>query len=163
MLKLDRGTRPDFPSVLYLPPFWSHRRALNPSCKHRLTFHRLQPLGLSLHPFAGHSHLVWGEIMLILNCFNVTALYFRHLRLPFLVHIPVVASPLARSFVILFTNGAAMVNACGTAARILANIAVWTFLVYGLFFLAAFQDYGMGLAISFLVAGEHAVDGNAER
>ena len=101
-----------------------------------------------------HSRINWGEVVLILNWFNVTALYFRHLRLPFFVHIPIVAGPLAWSYVVLFTNGAAMINSSGTAATTLANVALWSWMLYGLFFLAAFQDYGMGLATSFLTAGE---------
>jgi len=45
-----------------------------------------------------------------------------------------------------------MVNAHTLVARILANIAVWSILVYGLFFLVAYKDYTMGFALSILTA-----------
>ena len=45
-----------------------------------------------------------------------------------------------------------MVNAQTLIARIFANIAVWGFMVYGLFFLAAYKDYTMGFNLSVLTA-----------
>lgn len=45
-----------------------------------------------------------------------------------------------------------MVNAHTLVARIFANIAVWSILVYGLFFLVTFKDYTMGFALSTLTA-----------
>ena len=46
-----------------------------------------------------------------------------------------------------------MVNAHNLAARILANIAIWGILGYGLFFLVAFKDYTIGFELSILSAG----------
>ena len=92
-------------------------------------------------------------MILVLNFFNLTSLYFRHLRTPFFIHIPVVSGPLAWTFVALFTNGAVMVHAHGLVARILANVAIWAFMLYGLFFLAAFRDYAIGIEMAVLVAG----------
>lgn len=45
-----------------------------------------------------------------------------------------------------------MVNAHGIVARIFANIAVWGFLGFGLFFLGAFKDYTLGFELSILSA-----------
>lgn len=45
-----------------------------------------------------------------------------------------------------------MVNAEGLAGRILANIAIWGILVYGMFFLVTFKDYTMGYCLSILTA-----------
>lgn len=47
--------------------------------------------------------------------------------------------PLAWTFVALYWDGAIAVNAHSLAARILANIAIWGILVYGLFFLVAYK------------------------
>ena len=54
----------------------------------------------------------------------------------------------------MFTNGAVTVNSSGLSGRIVANVFIWTFLLYGLFFLAAFQDSAMGVSLAFLVAGQ---------
>lgn len=54
----------------------------------------------------------------------------------------------------LYTTGAAAVNAHSLPARILANIAVWGILVYGMFFLVAYKDYTIGFALTVLSACE---------
>ena len=99
-----------------------------------------------------HSRFWIAELFLVLNFFNLTSLYLRYSTTPRLVHIPVVSGPLAWTFVAIFWNGAAMVGAHHTPARILANVVVWAFLVYGFLFLVAFKDYTMGFALSILSA-----------
>ncbi|KAI9765329.1 MAG: hypothetical protein M1835_007421, partial [Candelina submexicana] len=98
------------------------------------------------------SHFWLAELMLLLNFFNLSSLYFRHLNYPRAIHVPVVSGPLAFTYVAILWCGAAMVNAHTLAARILANIAIWGILVYGIFFLAAFKDYTMGFELSVLTA-----------
>jgi len=98
------------------------------------------------------SHFWWAELLLVINFYNLSSLYFRHSTHPRFVHMPVVSGPLAWTFVALYWNGAIMVNAHTLAARILANIAVWGILVYGLFFLLTYKDYTMGFALSVLTA-----------
>ncbi|MCJ1387332.1 hypothetical protein MMC18_000174 [Xylographa bjoerkii] len=105
---------------------------------------------LWVHYFPGHFWI--AEIMLLLNFFNLSFLYFRHSRMPRVIHIAVVSGPLAWNFVAIFWCGAAMVNAQNLAARILANIVIWGILGFGLFFLAAFKDYTMGFELSILAA-----------
>lgn len=85
------------------------------------------------------SHFVWSELILIINFFNLSFLYFRHNTHPRFIHIPVVSGPLAWTFVALYWNGAIAVNAHTLVARIFANIAIWGILVYGLFFLVIFK------------------------
>jgi hypothetical protein len=85
------------------------------------------------------SHFVWAELMLILNFVNLSSLYFRHSTHPRFIHIPVVSGPLAWTFIAIYWNGAIMVNTHTLATRILANIAIWGILVYGLFFLIVFK------------------------
>jgi len=98
------------------------------------------------------SHFFWSEVLLIVNFFNLSSLYFRHSTHPRFIHIPVVSGPLAFSFVALYWNGAIAVNATSLAARILANIAIWGILAYGFFFLIVFKDYTMGFNLSVLSA-----------
>lgn len=90
--------------------------------------------------------------MLILDAFNLTSLYFRHPRTLYFIHIPIVTGPLAWNFVAVLWNGAAMVGAQGLAARIIANIAIWSILLYGTFFMAAFKDHSMGFELTILTA-----------
>ncbi|MCJ1264158.1 hypothetical protein MMC22_004029 [Lobaria immixta] len=97
-----------------------------------------------------HSRFWIAELMLILNFFNLTALYLRHSTTPRFVHIPVVSGPLAWTFVAILWDGAAMVGAHSLAARILANVVVWSIMVFGFLFLVAFKDYTMGFELSIL-------------
>ncbi|MCJ1447563.1 MAG: hypothetical protein MMC23_008074 [Stictis urceolatum] len=99
-----------------------------------------------------HGFFWIAELLLLINFANLSTLYFRHSTSPLLVHIPVVSGPLAWNFVAIFWCGAAMVNAQNLAARILANIAIWGILGYGMFFLLAFKDYTMGFELSILAA-----------
>lgn len=85
------------------------------------------------------SHFIWAEIMLIINFFNLSSLYFRHNTTPRFVHMPATSGPLAWTFVALYWNGAIAVGAHNLAARIVANVAIWGILVYGLFFLAVYK------------------------
>lgn len=94
-----------------------------------------------------------GEIPLILNFFNLTALYFRHRRAPGFVHVPVVSGPLTFTVFAILWNGAAMVNAGTAAARVLANTAIWGILLYALFFVVAFKDYAIGWGMTVLLLG----------
>ncbi|KFY94303.1 hypothetical protein V500_03345 [Pseudogymnoascus sp. VKM F-4518 (FW-2643)] len=98
------------------------------------------------------SHFVWAELILIINFFNLSSLYFRHPASPRFVHLPAVSGPLAWSFVALYWNGAIAFHAEGLAGRILANISVWGILVCGLFFLVTFKDYTIGFSLSVLSA-----------
>jgi len=91
-----------------------------------------------------------AELLLIINLLNQASLYFRHSTTPRFVHIPVVSAPYAWTFVAIFLDGAAMVNAQSRAARILANIAIWGILAFGGFFIFAFKDYTMGFELAIL-------------
>jgi len=86
------------------------------------------------------SHFVWAEVILVINFFNLTSLYFRHNAYPRLIHMPAVSGPLAWTFVAIYWNGAIMVPYQNTlVARVFANIFVWSILVYGLFFIFAYK------------------------
>lgn len=101
------------------------------------------------------SHFWLCLLLLVINFFNLSAAYFRHSRTPRFIHIPVVSGPLALNYVLLFTVGAAAFNAHSLAARVLANIMIWSILGYGFFFLVAYKDYTMGFELSILMAGTY--------
>jgi len=94
----------------------------------------------------------WALLLVILNWFNLTLTYFRYPKHPKLIHIAVLALPLAFTFVSLYWVGAAAVHARNLPSRIIANIFVWTWLVYGGFYLVAFKDWALGFALSVLTA-----------
>lgn len=45
-----------------------------------------------------------------------------------------------------------MVGAHSLAARIVANVAIWTILLYGIFFMGAFKDFPIGFELAYLSA-----------
>jgi hypothetical protein len=50
----------------------------------------------------------------------------------------------------LYWVGAIALHSNHFAARIVANVFIWGWLGYGLFFLVAYKDYTMGFALSVL-------------
>jgi len=111
-------------------------------------FHNLLTFGFIMLWVRGH---FWqGELLLIVNLFNLTLLYFGHPTTPLLVHLPIVSAPLAWNYVAIFWDGAAMVNAHTLPARIVANIFIWGILVLGGFFVLTFKDYTMGIELAIL-------------
>ncbi|KAH7165603.1 hypothetical protein EDB81DRAFT_754342 [Dactylonectria macrodidyma] len=99
------------------------------------------------------SHFHWAEVILILNFFNLSSLYFRHNTYPRFIHIPVVSGPLAWTFVAIYWNGALMIpHPHHLVPRIFGNIFIWAILAYGLFFIFIYKDYTVGFALSVLSA-----------
>ncbi|KAJ9609700.1 hypothetical protein H2200_006028 [Cladophialophora chaetospira] len=93
-----------------------------------------------------------GELFLIINLFNLTFLYFGHSATPLIIHAPIVSAPLAWNYVAILWNGAAMVGHGRTslAAHVVANLFIWGLLMLGLFFLAVFKDYTIGIELAIL-------------
>lgn len=91
-----------------------------------------------------------GELLLVINLFNLSILYFRHPASPRFIHIPIVSAPYAWTFVAILWDGAAMVNARSLPARILANVTIWAILGLGVFFVAAFKDYTVSFELAIL-------------
>lgn len=94
-----------------------------------------------------------AEVLMIINMFNLTMLYFRHSTYPRLIHIPIVSAPLAWTYVATLWCGAAAVNARNLPARIVANLFIWGILVLGAFFILTFKDYTIGLELAVLSLG----------
>jgi len=111
-------------------------------------FHNLLTFGFIMLWVRGH---FWqGELLLIVNLFNLTLLYFGHPTTPLFIHMPIVSAPLAWNYVAILWDGAAMVNAHTLPARIVANIFIWGILVLGAFFVLTFKDYTMGIELAIL-------------
>jgi hypothetical protein len=86
------------------------------------------------------SHFVWAEIMIIINWFNLSSLYYRHNTYARFIHAPVVSGPLAWTTIALFWNGAMMVYHPGnTVARIFGNIFIWVIFLYGMGFVSFYK------------------------
>jgi hypothetical protein len=110
--------------------------------------------------FFARGHWVLAEITLILNFFNLMALYVAHkpyairpLSRWFFVHVPTTAIPVAWIIYAIFWNGAIAVHAHGLFGRIVANILVWDFLIIPGVFLVLYRDWAVGLAFSYLTTG----------
>jgi len=92
----------------------------------------------------------WALLLAVVNFFNLTFAYFRFPKAPALMHMAVLAGPLAFAFVTLFWDGAAAFNAHKIPARIVANVFIWTWAVYGGFYLVVFKDWTIGFCLSVL-------------
>lgn len=89
-------------------------------------------------------------MLLVINLFNLTFLYFRHSTYPRVIHIPIVSAPFAWTYIAILWDGAAAVNARSLPARIFANIFIWGILVVGAFYIVTFKDYTMGYCFAIL-------------
>ncbi|TID23679.1 DUF1774-domain-containing protein [Venturia nashicola] len=101
----------------------------------------------------------WALLLVIINFFQLTMAYFRYSpkisgdsRPAIITHFGILAGPLAWSFVALYWDGAAAVHAHHFAARVVANVFIWTWAVYGGFYLVVFKDWAMGFCLSVLTA-----------
>jgi len=111
-------------------------------------FHNLLTFGFIMLWVRGQFWI--GEVLLVLNLFNLIASYSRHSTYHRLIHIPIVSAPLAWTYVAILWDGAAAVNAKNFAARIVANIFIWGILGVGAFHTLIFKDYTMGFELAFL-------------
>ncbi|KAF3037142.1 hypothetical protein E8E11_002850 [Didymella keratinophila] len=93
-----------------------------------------------------------AELLLVINFFNLSFAYFRHPNTPLAIHLGALAGPLAWNFTALYWVGAVAVRATNLAARITAHLSIWGWLAYGLFYLVAYHDFAVGLALSALAA-----------
>jgi hypothetical protein len=98
------------------------------------------------------SHLWLAELPLVINFFNLSIAYFRYPNTPLAIHLGTLAGPLAWNFTALYWVGAVAVRATNLAARITAHLSIWGWLTYGLFYLVAYKDFAIGLALSALAA-----------
>ncbi|CAH6721252.1 hypothetical protein CLIB1444_05S06964 [[Candida] jaroonii] len=98
--------------------------------------------------------LVIIQLFVILNNYLINKVYsFKPLKNYLIINLTVGSLPLSWIFMTLFWNGSLMIHSKGLAARILANCFIWDFLIIGWVFLFWFNDYTIGLSLSYLVLG----------
>jgi len=105
-----------------------------------------------------HSQLWVAEIFTLVNLVQIGYAYIRHRVFTprtayFFVHAPVLALPSVYLLEVLFWNGSAAVHAHHLAARLFANISIWTLLVIPGAVVITYKDWVYGLAASFIMAG----------
>ena len=148
-----KGNPPTFPAGLHLLPIQQRRwigRYRRKIGSHFIVNNCLVSIFILLWV---HGVLWVAEVILVINFINLKTLYLRHIYMPLSAQWSVIVGPRAWNFVALFTNGAAMVNATDLHARIVANVFIWSILIYGLYFLKIQQDYISGLALTYLILG----------
>lgn len=107
-----------------------------------------------------NGHFFFSELVLIINFVNVIILYFSHktygikpLSSWTLIHLPTAAFPLSWLLYAVFWNGAVLFHVHHLIGRIIANVLIWDFLIIPGFFLAVFNDWGVGFSSTLLVFG----------
>lgn len=105
-------------------------------------------------------HFFWSELILIINFINVLQLYYIHktnsikpLTNWILIHLPTTALPLSWLVYAIFWNGAVLFNVHKFVGRIVSNVLIWDFLLFGLNFIWLYNDYAVGLSTSVLTFG----------
>jgi hypothetical protein len=105
-----------------------------------------------------HGHYIWAELFVIANFFNLLVLYsaqktykIKDLGDYIVVHLGVAAMPFSWLLYALFWNGAVVVGSNSLAARIVANVFIWDFLLVPGFALVVYRDWAVGLSSSFIV------------
>ena len=143
--------------LVYASSFWSadHIHLAAKICNHYVTSNLL---------FVGFIHFwvrsnFWiAESLLILNFFNLTFTYFCHgdlmrttpRKMNTFIFISTITGPLAWSFVTIYWTGAAAIHSTHPVSRIAANVVIWGWGGYAVFYLAAYRDFAMGFALSTL-------------
>ncbi|KAG2735414.1 hypothetical protein G9P44_001628 [Scheffersomyces stipitis] len=108
----------------------------------------------------GSGHYFWSEVVVLINFFNILVLYFNHRTYSIkplgnwlLIHLPTSAFPFSWLFYAIFWNGAVLFKSTGLAARIIANVIVWDFLLVPGFLVLVFGDWGIGISSSIITFG----------
>lgn len=103
-------------------------------------------------------HFVLAWMVLLLNFVNILVLYISHktfairpLGAWMLIHIPVTALPFSWLFFAIFWNGAVMLHVHKFVGRVVSNVLIWDFLLVPGFYLAIYNDWAIGLSLSYLM------------
>ncbi|ODV77935.1 DUF1774-domain-containing protein [Suhomyces tanzawaensis NRRL Y-17324] len=105
-------------------------------------------------------HFFWSELILIVNLFNILALYFNHKTYSIkpwsnlvLIHASTVAFPLSWLLYAVFWNGAVLFHVHKFVGRVVSNVLIWDFLIVPGFFLVVYNDWATGFSSSILTFG----------
>ncbi|KAK9476857.1 hypothetical protein V1514DRAFT_335597 [Lipomyces japonicus] len=110
--------------------------------------------------FLAHGHYVLAEIVVILN-FATSVLQYLASRTTSLsplakwltIHLGASAFPLAWTLFAVLWTGAVAVHSQSIFSRVLANILIWSLLVFPSLVLVLFADFSFGFASAFLTWG----------
>ncbi|KAF3480790.1 uncharacterized protein GIQ15_06137 [Arthroderma uncinatum] len=97
-----------------------------------------------------HAKFWWAEVFDILSLINQATVYWSFSDLHPFIHFPVVAGPYAWSLLTFFWNGAVAVGSNSTPMRLVANIFIWVYFVYGQAHIVIRNDHYFGYALSLL-------------
>lgn len=94
------------------------------------------------------------QLFVILNNYLLNKIYsFKPVKNYLIINLTVGSLPLSWIFFQLFWNGSLMIRVNNLATRVLANVFIWDYLLIGVAFLAFFNDYTVGISLSYLVLG----------
>lgn len=94
------------------------------------------------------------ELFVILNNYLLNKLYsFKPVKNYLIINLTVGSLPLSWIFFQLFWNGSLMIRVNNLATRVLANVFIWDYLIIGVAFLFLFNDYTVGISLSYLILG----------
>jgi hypothetical protein len=97
------------------------------------------------------SYFAGAEVIVAANFLSQVSAHTHHRNLPPLVNFSVVSGPYAWNLTALFWNGAVAVAGNNTAARIVANVFIWSFLLVGDYKIFRLKDTVFGFSLSSLV------------
>jgi len=80
------------------------------------------------------SHFTWTEVVLVSNFANMSVLYFRCSRLPWLIRSSLASGPLAWAFFAVFWNGGFLIPQVADKTRPAGSVFLWWILCYGMGF-----------------------------
>jgi hypothetical protein len=80
------------------------------------------------------SHFTWTEVVLVSNFANMSVLYFRCSRLPWLIRSSLASGPLAWAFFAVFWNGGFLIPQVADKTRPAGSVFLWWILCYGMSF-----------------------------
>lgn len=112
--------------------------------------------------FFTRERFIISEVILVGNLLNLLMLYFNHhtsdiksIRDWITIHFPIVGWPLSWTLYALFWNGATLFHSHNKSLlpRLIANLAIWEFLLVPLCILVIYGDWSVGLSTSLIMLG----------
>ncbi|PGH00194.1 hypothetical protein AJ80_09202 [Polytolypa hystricis UAMH7299] len=96
------------------------------------------------------NHFWSAEVIDIANLVSQGIVYWNYHDLPAIVHLPAVAGPYAWTLTTLFWNGAVAVGGESTPKRLVANVLIWGYFLFGQGHIAKRNDPLYGYSLSLL-------------
>lgn len=97
------------------------------------------------------SCLWWMEVVLVLNLTNMTALYFRCRRSPWLIRSSMASGPLAWTFFAVLWNGATLLSQTVVADRPAGSSFLWWIFCFGVAFASTCKVRALQFVVTVLL------------